>query len=115
MTSGLARWAVAIACGVAGSGLASGCSSSSSSSPAGAIDAAADSEAASDAAPDVAGCESQACCVMTCSGMVALSPGETIPMGDTCGANTCSFQSSGGLGTCGCNYENGCDCPDSGP
>jgi hypothetical protein len=96
------------------------CACSSSSSPAvdggaaGAMDGGSDG-GGDDASSDAAGCANEPCCVMTCSGPVSLMPGQTVSKGDTCAGDTCSFQGSGGLGTCGCTSTEGCPCPDAGP
>lgn len=87
------------------------CSSTSPPSDAG-IDAQPD--APSDASPDTTA-DAGGCVVQTCSGTVSLYLGQTIPRGDTCGAETCSWQGGGGLTTCGCSYVSDCPCPDGGP
>jgi hypothetical protein len=72
----------------------------------------AQSDAPSDAATDA---DAGGCVVQTCTGTVSLYLGQTIPRGDICNAETCSWQGGGGFSTCGCSFVVDCPCPDAGP
>jgi hypothetical protein len=84
------------------------CSSPSPSSDAG-VDA--QTDATNDAAIDA---DAGACVVQTCNGTFSLYLGQTIPYGDTCNAESCSWKGGGGLTTCGCTFIVDCPCPDAG-
>jgi hypothetical protein len=85
------------------------CACSSASPP---IDGGGDaqSDAPIDSANDV---DAGGCVVQTCGGTVSLYYGQTIPRGDDCNTDTCSWKGGGGLSICGCSYTVDCSCPDA--
>jgi hypothetical protein len=89
------------------------CACSSTSGP---YDAGSDAQSdatPSDATSDATDADSGGCVVQTCNGTVSLYLGQTIPYGDDCNAETCSWKGGGGLSMCGCTYISGCSCPDA--